>query len=39
VYAVYTACFAIVCACAHVDRRKKAYLADTDRAAEEWKKS
>jgi hypothetical protein len=39
VYAVYTACFAIVCTCAHVERRKKAYLAGTDRAAEEWKKS
>jgi hypothetical protein len=39
VYVVYAACFAIVCACARVERRKKAYLAGTDRAAEEWKKS
>ncbi|ONL95019.1 hypothetical protein ZEAMMB73_Zm00001d028206 [Zea mays] len=39
VYAVYAACFAIVCACARAKRRKKAYLAGTDRAAEEWKKS
>jgi hypothetical protein len=39
VYAVYAACFAIVCACARAERRKKAYLAGTDRAAEEWKKS
>lgn len=39
VYAVYAACFAIVCACARAERRKKAYLAGTDGAAEEWKKS
>jgi Zn-dependent oligopeptidase len=39
VYAVYAACFAIMCACARVERRKKAYLAGTDRATEEWKKS
>jgi|UniRef100_A0A804LR36 hypothetical protein len=37
VYVVYAACFAIVCACAK--RRKKAYLAGTDRTAEEWKKN
>jgi hypothetical protein len=36
---MYAACFAIVCACARAERRKKAYLAGTDRAAEEWKKS
>ncbi|KAL6661450.1 hypothetical protein ACP70R_000834 [Stipagrostis hirtigluma subsp. patula] len=40
VYAVYAACFVIVCACARAERRKKAYLAGTgDGAAEEWKKS
>lgn len=39
VYAVYAACFAIVCACARAERRKKAYLSGTDGAAEEWKKS
>jgi hypothetical protein len=38
VYVVYAACFAIVCACAR-QRRKKAYIVGTDRAAEEWKKS
>ncbi|KAL5667096.1 hypothetical protein ACJX0J_019317, partial [Zea mays] len=36
---VYAACFAIVCACGRAERRKKGYLAGTDRAAEEWKKS
>ncbi|XP_062193024.1 uncharacterized protein LOC133896433 [Phragmites australis] len=40
VYAVYAACFVIVCACARAERRKKAYLAGSgDGAAEEWKKS
>ncbi|KAL6598535.1 hypothetical protein ACP70R_046234 [Stipagrostis hirtigluma subsp. patula] len=40
VYAVYAACFVIVCACARAERRKKAYLAGGgDGAAEEWKKS
>ncbi|OEL33259.1 hypothetical protein BAE44_0005722 [Dichanthelium oligosanthes] len=39
VYAVYAACFVVVCACARAERRKKAYLAGTDGAAEEWKKS
>jgi hypothetical protein len=39
VYAVYAACFAIVCVCARAERRKNAYLAGTDRTAEEWKKS
>ncbi|KAJ1268386.1 hypothetical protein BS78_07G130900 [Paspalum vaginatum] len=39
VYAVYAACFVIVCACARAEKRKKAYLAGTDGAAEEWKKS
>ncbi|RLN03725.1 uncharacterized protein C2845_PM13G12240 [Panicum miliaceum] len=39
VYAVYAACFVVVCACARAERRKKAYLAGTDRGAEEWKKS
>jgi hypothetical protein len=39
VYAVYAVCFAIVCACARAERRKKAYLAGTDRVVEEWKKS
>lgn len=39
VYAVYAACFVIVCACARAERRKKAYLPGTDGAAEEWKKS
>ncbi|GJN16347.1 hypothetical protein PR202_gb03325 [Eleusine coracana subsp. coracana] len=37
VYAVYAACFVVICACARAERRKKAYLADG--AAEEWKKS
>jgi hypothetical protein len=37
VYAVYAACFVIICACARAERRKKAYLAHG--AAEEWKKS
>ncbi|CAO2201699.1 unnamed protein product [Urochloa humidicola] len=36
VYAVYAACFVVVCACARAERRKKAYLAG---AAEEWKKN
>ncbi|KAF7091892.1 hypothetical protein CFC21_094433 [Triticum aestivum] len=35
VYAVYAACFVIICACARAEKRKKAYLA----GAEEWKKS
>ncbi|TVU06095.1 hypothetical protein EJB05_49287, partial [Eragrostis curvula] len=40
VYAVYAACFVIICACARAERRKKAYLAGNgDGAAEEWKKS
>ncbi|CAL5012258.1 unnamed protein product [Urochloa decumbens] len=39
VYAVYAACFVVVCACARAERRKKAYLAGADGAAEEWKKS
>jgi hypothetical protein len=40
VYAVYAACFVVVCACARAERRKKAYLAGgTDGGAEEWKKS
>ncbi|CAO2206671.1 unnamed protein product [Urochloa humidicola] len=39
VYAVYAACFVVVCACARAERRKKAYLAGGDGAAEEWKKS
>ena len=39
VYAVYAACFVVVCACARAERRKKAYLAGTDGAAEECKKS
>ncbi|KAL5220363.1 hypothetical protein ABZP36_025076 [Zizania latifolia] len=39
VYAVYAACFVVVCACARAERRKKAYLAGSDGAAEEWKKS
>ncbi|KAG8047313.1 hypothetical protein GUJ93_ZPchr0008g12668 [Zizania palustris] len=39
VYAVYAACFVVVCACARAERRKKAYLAGNDGAAEEWKKS
>ncbi|KAL6900808.1 hypothetical protein ACP4OV_005484 [Aristida adscensionis] len=40
VYAVYAACFVIVCACARAERRKKAYLAGGgDGATEEWKKS
>ncbi|AQK54797.1 hypothetical protein ZEAMMB73_Zm00001d051648 [Zea mays] len=39
VYAVYAVCFAIVCACARAERRKKAYLAGTDCVVEEWKKS
>jgi hypothetical protein len=37
VYAVYAACFVVICACARAERRKKAYLADG--AAGEWKKS
>ncbi|CAO2163436.1 unnamed protein product [Urochloa humidicola] len=39
VYAVYAACFVVVCACARAERRKKAYLAGADGAAEEWKKN
>ncbi|KQJ98238.1 uncharacterized protein LOC104583710 [Brachypodium distachyon] len=39
VYAVYAACFVIICACARAEKRKKAYLAGGDGAAEEWKKS
>ncbi|KAM3223883.1 hypothetical protein ACQJBY_057341 [Aegilops geniculata] len=35
VYAVYAACFVIICTCARAEKRKKAYLA----GAEEWKKS
>ncbi|KAG8087227.1 hypothetical protein GUJ93_ZPchr0010g8534 [Zizania palustris] len=38
VYAVYAACFVVVCACARAERRKKAYLAGGG-TAEEWKKS
>lgn len=39
VYAVYAACFVIICACARAEKRKKAYLAGCDGADEEWKKS
>ncbi|XP_047073263.1 uncharacterized protein LOC124682663 [Lolium rigidum] len=39
VYAVYAACFVIVCACARAEKRKKAYLPGSDGADEEWKKS
>ncbi|CAM0951205.1 unnamed protein product [Alopecurus aequalis] len=39
VYAVYAACFVIICACARAEKRKKAYLAGSDGADEEWKKS
>lgn len=39
VYAVYAACFVVVYACARAERRKKAYLAGSDGAAEEWKES
>ena len=39
VYAVYAACFVIICACARAEKRKKAYVAGIDGADEEWKKS
>jgi hypothetical protein len=39
VYAVYAACFVVICACARAEKRKKAYLAGSDGSDEEWKKS
>jgi hypothetical protein len=38
VYAVYAACFAIVCACARAERRKKAYLTHVRECNPEFRK-